>query len=1042
MTVSKTNKTDNFGRKFLIYSNIIILSLSVFVIIGWIFDISILKSLHTNSVYVKIIETAALTFASIILITYRNHKDSALLQIFKTSFIWFVFLVGVFSIAIQFFSLNLDLDKFFFNNLIRDINGNYLQNISPTTSFGFILLAVSLYFLNIKKNIWFSQTLLTIIFFISLFALFGHLINVNQIHGIFAETPMSFYSSLSLSSISFGAILLEPNKGLGLILLHKGITGRLFRNTLAVIVLVPISGFILFGFIGLAAQIEYEIAVFTIIIILSSAVGLYVNSKLSLKKEKLIDELEEDNKKLSIIVENAADIVGTMNVDGDFTFINPAGRRILKLEEEEVVNFLNISNFIYGKDDCEKIFYEHIPEALEEGSSEILCKIINRDGIIIPVSLSFISHKSFQDDVDYISIIARDITEQQTAKKDLQKSEKKYRTLFDKNKAGVYESTINGKIINCNDSFIKMYGYSSKEELLNTPSFNFYPDQFSRNNFLELLRKEKQLLNYESQTRRKDGSLIWTLENVHLIGDNIIQGTVIDITEHKNTLKKLLEEIELNKSLISTIPFGMNIVDLDGNVLFVNDVLKEKVGIKDPKGKCWDYYKDDKKQCAECPLKLDLPKGEVMSINVDGTLGGREFEVTHSRMIYNGKEAMLEIFRDVTDIKKARQMLINAKEKAEGMNSLKSKFLTNISHKLRTPLIGIHGYSEILFEESASKKHKEMAASILESSKNLEEILNTILDFTLIEANKYDLSTVPTNISLTVSNTVNSFLKAAEKKSLLLIGNIKDENITAQVDNDLLVRLLNNLINNALKYTKKGTVEVGLYSITENNEQLAKIYVKDTGTGIEKEYLSHIFDEFKHGAEANDRLYRGTGLGLTLVNKIVGLMDGSISVESKLGEGTTFTIKLQATEPKKILEDKKEETIIKEKAPTIGKVPQILYVEDDPNSRTVVGLFLKNKYNLTIVEKATAALHITNRKLFDLIMMDINLGVGMNGLDLAQEIKKNSRYKDVPIAAVTANAVVGDKKRYLEKGCTHYIAKPFSKETLINFISAIVEKSN
>jgi len=131
---------------------------------------------------------------------------------------------------------------------------------------------------------------------------------------------------------------------------------------------------------------------------------------------------------------------------------------------------------------------------------------------------------------------------------------------------------------------------------------------------------------------------------------------------------------------------------------------------------------------------------------------------------------------------------------------------------------------------------------------------------------------------------------------------------------------------------------------------------------------------------------------------------------------------------------------IKEKTPAIGKVPQILYVEDDPNSRTVVGLFLKDNYQLTIAENAVTALNLTNNKTFDLILMDINLGVGMNGLQLAQEIRKNSAYKYVPIAAVTANALVGDKRRYLSNGCTHYIAKPFNKATLIKLISAIVGK--
>ena len=174
-------------------------------------------------------------------------------------------------------------------------------------------------------------------------------------------------------------------------------------------------------------------------------------------------------------------------------------------------------------------------------------------------------------------------------------------------------------------------------------------------------------------------------------------------------------------------------------------------------------------------------------------------------------------------------------------------------------------------------------------------------------------------------------------------------------------------------------------------------------------------------------------------------MNRNVFVNSKLGESSAFTIclnKVEASAKNNNMEKKETEIEIKEKAPTTCNVPQILYVEDDPNSRTVVGLFLKNNYDITIVENAELALDLTNRKIFDLILMDINLGIGMSGLDLAIEIKKKKQYKDVPIAAVTANAMVSDRTKSLSNGCSHYIAKPFNKSTIINFIKGILEKSN
>ncbi len=925
MTTANTNNANNFGRNFLIYTNVIIIFWSVVVITGWIFNIPIFKSMHVNSVYSKIIESIVLIFAGITLIFYKSHKDSSLIQIFKSSMLWFIFLVGLLSIVSQFFSLGLDLDKFFFGNVIEHLNGKNIMTISPITSLGFVFLAISLYFLNIKKNILFSQSLVLLIFFVSIFALIGYLVNIEHLHGVFTDIPMSFQSSVSLSFLSIGALLTEQKTGLGKILFNKGVTGKHFRKNLVIIAIIPIAGFILFGFLGLSAEIEYEIALFTAIVIFSTAICLMVNSKLVYKTEELKNELAEKDKKFSVIIDNTGDIIATLNTDGDFLFINPAGRSFFDLESEEDITMLNLSNFIKSKDDSKNIFYNIIPESLKNGSSEILCDLINRVQTVIPVFISFISHKSLIGDVDYISIIAKDITEMKITQLALVNSEKKYKSLFEGNKAGVFESTINGKVLNCNKAFFDMFGYSSKEELLDTHAANLHTNQEARDKFLDLLRKDNQLLNYESQTRKKDGSLIWTLENVHLIDGNIIQGTIINITE----------------------------------------------------------------------------------------------------------------------IKKAEEVLIIAKEKAEEMSRLKSKFLANMSHELRTPLVGIKGYSEILQDEIKDNNHKKMSAAIYESSNNLEETLNSILDLSKIEANKFDINFTPTNISSTVKNCVNHYVALAQSKSLSLISNIKEDNITSVVDEKILNHILNNLINNALKFTNKGTVEVGMNQVIENNKNLVNIYVKDTGIGIQKENLEHVFDEFRQVSEGNNRLYGGTGLGLTLVKKFTNMMNGSISVKSKFGEGSTFTIQLEAVEPTKrnITVEKNIKNKIKEIIPAIGKVPQILYVEDDPNSRTVVGLFLKKKYHLTIVENAVKALELTNKKMFDLILMDINLGIGMNGLDLTQEIKKNKKYKDVPIAAVTANAMVNDKKIFLSYGCTHYISKPFNKITLLNLISSILEKA-
>ena len=253
-----------------------------------------------------------------------------------------------------------------------------------------------------------------------------------------------------------------------------------------------------------------------------------------------------------------------------------------------------------------------------------------------------------------------DITENKQAEEKLKESEEKYRTLFDNNLGGVYVSSTAGKMLNCNKAFANMMGYSSIEEVLNTDAVNFHQSKEKRELFIQELKAKKEFINFEKKTLRKDGTILYTIENVHLVGDNILQGTIFEITDLKLTQEALKTTNEFNESLIETIPFGMDIVDMEGNILFMNDLLKDAIGNKNPKGKCWEFYKDNHRQCTTCPLKEDLELGDMNINEVHNVLGGRVYEITHKTMSFENKKAMLEIFKDITEeraaSKKIRQL--------------------------------------------------------------------------------------------------------------------------------------------------------------------------------------------------------------------------------------------------------------------------------------------------------------------------------------------------------------------------------------------------
>ncbi|MFH0733671.1 MAG: response regulator [bacterium] len=410
------------------------------------------------------------------------------------------------------------------------------------------------------------------------------------------------------------------------------------------------------------------------------------------------------------------------------------------------------------------------------------------------------------------------------------------------------------------------------------------------------------------------------------------------------------------------------------------------------------------------------------------------FEVFLNPIISDeGVTGLSAISVDITERKQAVMELRAAKEKAEEMNRLKTSFLANMSHELRTPLLGILGYAEILTEELASATHLNMLNNIVASGKRLSETLQLILDLANAESNKLKVVENSIEVNQTVKNTLEFFYSKANKKQLFLEYQMNDENILAKLDDRLFTRIISNLIDNAIKYTNKGKITVQTGKEIINESLWVFIKVIDTGIGIDQKHQKMIFDEFRQASEGWGRSFEGSGLGLTISKKMTEVMNGTISVESEINKGSIFTIKfpidlennyhVKNVATNEIIKIKNKETF------------SVLYVEDEEINRNLIRLYLKNFYLVDTAANGKDALKMVKENNYDLFLMDINLGKDMNGLQVAQEIKKMENYKTTPIIAVTAYTMAGDKESFLENGCSHYLAKPFNKDDLLKLIS-------
>lgn len=438
---------------------------------------------------------------------------------------------------------------------------------------------------------------------------------------------------------------------------------------------------------------------------------------------------------------------------------------------------------------------------------------------------------------------------------------------------------------------------------------------------------------------------------------------------------------------------------------------------------------------------LDYPNRmlEVEFIRKDNSTVWCEVKTSFIRNEAGHASQILGIARNITIRRQAELEMLRSKEKAEEMNKLKSNFLANMSHELRTPLTGILGISEYLTEELQGTEYQEMVESIHGSGKRLLQTLNLILNLSKIESEKYEIRKQTISISKVIKEIHSLFLKTAEKRGLKLIIDLKINGQLFITDEKLFRDILINLVENAIKYTLSGSVIIEAKKING----LLIISVKDTGIGISKEKIDLIFEPFRQVSEGIGRSFEGTGLGLTITKKYVETLNGNISVQSKLGEGTCFTIEFP------LLEDFSEEELSDEfLTKAVSSIPEqrnqlnnikknILVVDDDSTNLMLVKMFLNKTHDVHTTTNSQDALELLTKNKFDIILMDINLGNGISGLEVIQKIRSNANFTNIPIVALTAFAMSGDKEEFLSKGCSHYISKPFNRNDLLNLIESI-----
>ncbi len=520
--------------------------------------------------------------------------------------------------------------------------------------------------------------------------------------------------------------------------------------------------------------------------------------------------------------------------------------------------------------------------------------LIASDGSII--SVEFISNVYLVDKKRVIQCNIRNISDRKLALRELNKSEEKYRSIFENVQDVYYESSFEGEIIDVSPSIKFMSkGQISREDLIGKSILEIYSNIKDRENLISLLLKDGRVNDFEISLLNRDGTSIpCSLSSKLTFDSNGVPEKIIGSLHDISIRKQAEKRVKLLAHSLESVSECVSITDNNDVLIYVNEALLRTYGYSENEliGKHIKILRpNDFEQDSFRDIRLKTQaegwRGELINIRKDGTI----FPVLLSTSIIkddnNEQIAIIGVSIDITEIRKNTEELVAAKERAEESDRLKTAFLHNISHEIRTPMNSIVGFSDLLNDpDTLPEERKHYTEIIIQNSNQLLSIISDIVNIATIEAGQEKSIATPVNLNSICNLVYEQFILKARNQNIALLFNnyLPDDEVYILTDGTKLTQILTNLINNAFKFTEKGHIELG-YSL---EGKLIKFFVTDTGVGIPPEKNEEIFKRFSQLSFARNHKSGGSGLGLSISKAYVELLGGKIWLHSIPGEGTTF----------------------------------------------------------------------------------------------------------------------------------------------------------
>ncbi|UOQ64910.1 PAS domain S-box protein [Hymenobacter volaticus] len=506
-----------------------------------------------------------------------------------------------------------------------------------------------------------------------------------------------------------------------------------------------------------------------------------------------------------------------------------------------------------------------------------------------------------------------------------------------------------------------------------------------------------------------------------------------DVTEQKDAEEALKRREEKYRRIIEQMKLGLVETDLADEVVYVNQVFCDTLGISTTEMVTQDFLRPLLTQETSQVAREGEDAYELSARSQDGSQ--KWLQVSRAPVYDDDKQIIgtIRITLDITHQKELENKLRKAKEQAEESSKAKELFLANMSHEIRTPMNAILGMSQLLAKTPLRPDQDDYLQAIATSGENLLVIINDILDLSKIEAGQLQVEKIGFDASQLMAQIEKTLLYKAEEKGLSFITEVSPE--LPQVllgDPYRLTQVLLNLAGNAIKFTERGCVSISCELISHAADSAEiKFTVADTGIGIDPAYLHNIFKEFSQEDSSVTRKFGGTGLGLSISKSLVSLMGGELQITSEKNKGTASTFSLFLVEGAETDMPRKEVADHRFREKLRGK--EVLLVEDNKFNRQIAKALLTNAHiNVAEAENGALAVEMARTHQYDLILMDVQMPI-MNGLE-ATSVLRQELALTTPIIALTANAIKGEREKCIAAGMNDYLAKPFQEDELLNLI--------